>query len=302
MGIIRNINNINDIFRGSTNVVEVYKGSTLIYSKQQFLLPSISTTALAAFSLRKLRPDYTGNAVEVRRSSDNTLINIGFDGNGDFDWASFNTFIGAGSGFVRTWYDQSTNGNNATSTTNSQQPVLNNTWTGSIPTLEWDNTDDRLAFDCTYTSFCLSMVVRHVTTPNNVRGLFTKRPSVSTSHTLIFTFSSNSNNITWDQLNATGGNRWNTGFLPNTTTDYHYVFNRPLSGNDRTFGVNTTANVTTSSNGDVSNTSTAYIGNEISSANRGLGGKIAEFVLFSSNLSSADEAILKTNTQDYYGI
>jgi hypothetical protein len=38
-------------------------------------------TAAAAYSLRKLRNGYSGNAIRVRRSSDNAELNIGFVAN-----------------------------------------------------------------------------------------------------------------------------------------------------------------------------------------------------------------------------
>jgi hypothetical protein len=41
--------------------------------------------AAAAFSLRKLRQQYNGPAIRVRRSSDNSEADIGFDANGDLD-------------------------------------------------------------------------------------------------------------------------------------------------------------------------------------------------------------------------
>jgi hypothetical protein len=45
-----------------------------------------ATPAVAAYSLRLLSSCYTGgNAIKVRRSSDNTEMNIGFTSNGDFD-------------------------------------------------------------------------------------------------------------------------------------------------------------------------------------------------------------------------
>jgi len=39
--------------------------------------------AAAAYSLRKLRADYSGSAVRVRRSSDNTEQDIGFTTQGE---------------------------------------------------------------------------------------------------------------------------------------------------------------------------------------------------------------------------
>jgi hypothetical protein len=81
--------------------------------------------AAAAYSLRLLSSSYTGNCIEVRRSSDNALQNIGFV-NGVLDTASLLSFVGAGDGFVRTWYDQSGNGRNLLQTNTSLQPQVVN--------------------------------------------------------------------------------------------------------------------------------------------------------------------------------
>lgn len=80
--------------------------------------------AAAAYSVRRLSSTYTGALIEVRRSSDNTTQDIGYDANGDLDTAALLAFVGAGDGFVRTWYDQSGNANNAQQTTTSIQPQI----------------------------------------------------------------------------------------------------------------------------------------------------------------------------------
>jgi len=79
--------------------------------------------ASIAYSLRKLSSTYTGNCIRVRRSSDNTEQNIGFVNN-VLDTASLLSFVGAGNGFVTTWYDQSGNGNNGAQTTALNQPQI----------------------------------------------------------------------------------------------------------------------------------------------------------------------------------
>lgn len=86
-------------------------------------LLDVYSGAAAAYSLRQLRTAYTGNAIRVRRSSDNTEQNIGFVNN-VLDTASLLTFCGAGNGFVTTWYDQSGNANNAIQTTAFNQPQI----------------------------------------------------------------------------------------------------------------------------------------------------------------------------------
>jgi hypothetical protein len=85
------------------------------------LLDQMTSPVVYAYSLRKLREAYSGAAVNVRRSSDNTTQDIGFDANGDFDSASLLSFCGAGDGYIAKWYEQSGNGLELQNTTNSQQ-------------------------------------------------------------------------------------------------------------------------------------------------------------------------------------
>lgn len=80
--------------------------------------------AAAAYSLRKLRDLYTGSAIRIRRSSDNTEQDIGFDILGNLNTSALTTFCGSGNGFVTTWYDQSGNGLNVTQTTAANQPQI----------------------------------------------------------------------------------------------------------------------------------------------------------------------------------
>jgi hypothetical protein len=80
--------------------------------------------AAAAYSIRKLRAAYTGNAIRVRRSSDNTEQDIGFTALGNLDTSALTSFCGSGDGFATTWYDQSGNGLNVTQTTSLLQPQI----------------------------------------------------------------------------------------------------------------------------------------------------------------------------------
>jgi hypothetical protein len=106
------------------------------------LLLDLYPGAAAAYSLRKLRNDYTGAAIRVRRSSDNTEQDIAFSGD-DLDTVALLNFVGAGNGFVTTWYDQSLNARNATQATVGQQPRIVNAGAvemiGGAPTLNFLN-------------------------------------------------------------------------------------------------------------------------------------------------------------------
>jgi hypothetical protein len=81
---------------------------------------------VAAYSTRKLLSAYAGSALRVRRSSDNTELDIGFDGIGNLDQTALTTFVGANSGFVSVWYDQSGSARNlAQAVTTSQLRIVN---------------------------------------------------------------------------------------------------------------------------------------------------------------------------------
>ena len=83
-----------------------------------------TATSLVAFSVRLLSSAYTGKCINVRRSSDGTAMDIGFTAAGDLDTTTLKTFVGGGTGYVTTWYDQSGNGYNATQGTAAYQPTI----------------------------------------------------------------------------------------------------------------------------------------------------------------------------------
>lgn len=102
------------------------------------------TGAGAAYSTRKLRTAYTGSAIRVRRSSDNTEQDIGFDSNGDLDTAALLAHCGSNDGYVTTWYDQTTNARDVTQATTTSQPRIVNAGTidvqNSVPSLFFNGT------------------------------------------------------------------------------------------------------------------------------------------------------------------
>lgn len=113
------------------------------------LLLDLYPNAAAAYSLRKLRNAYTGSAIRVRRSSDNSEQDIGFVA-GNLDTTSLTTFCGAGNGFVTIWYDQSTGSFDAKQTTAINQPQIVSSGsvltTNGKPSVSFDGTNDFLGF------------------------------------------------------------------------------------------------------------------------------------------------------------
>jgi hypothetical protein len=111
------------------------------------ILDLTTQTVQAAYSLRKLKAAYTGSAIQVRRSSDNTTRDIGFTSTGLLDEAAVTSFVTnngvnpTANGFVSIWYDQSGNGRNVTNATTSQQPRIVNSGVlekyNGVPTVQF---------------------------------------------------------------------------------------------------------------------------------------------------------------------
>jgi hypothetical protein len=123
----------------------ILAGIGIIQHPPTFLL-DLYSGAERAYSVRKLRSSYTGSALRVRRSSDNSETDIGFIDNYNLDTAALLSFCGAGNGFVTTWYDQSGNAGNATQTTAGSQPQIVSSGSlleaNSKPTILMDGTND----------------------------------------------------------------------------------------------------------------------------------------------------------------
>ena len=107
--------------------------------------------AYAAYSMRvPFGSLYSGPLIRVRRSSDNAELNINAastpDANGNrfLDTAALLAHIGAGSGFVTIWYNQSSAGRHATQATAAKQPRIVNAGVvdtvGGKPTLVFNGT------------------------------------------------------------------------------------------------------------------------------------------------------------------
>jgi hypothetical protein len=97
-----------------------------VENNTSFVLDNISKSPTVAYSVRKLSKTYHGFCLRVRRGSDNALLDIGFDANGDLDTTSMISFVGNSNGFVAVWYDQSGNQNNLKQVTQIYQPKIIN--------------------------------------------------------------------------------------------------------------------------------------------------------------------------------
>ena len=95
--------------------------SVIQSSAPSLLLDQYGDGIAAAYSVRKLSSSYSGSAFRVRRDSDNSEQDIGFDTDGNLDESALTTFVSSNNGLIVTWYDQSGNSNNATQSTSTRQ-------------------------------------------------------------------------------------------------------------------------------------------------------------------------------------
>ena len=82
-------------YRATNTTVQAYSAGNAFIG-----LLDLFPNAAAAYSLRKLRAAYSGSAVRVRRSSDNTEQDIGFTAQGELDTASLLSFVNSGEVFT----------------------------------------------------------------------------------------------------------------------------------------------------------------------------------------------------------
>jgi hypothetical protein len=130
----------------STDRTDIEGNISGYYQSAKLLNEAYGSGAAAAYSVRLLDRDYTGSAVQLERTSDNSFQDIGFDVNGDLDESAITTFCTGTTCKVRTWYDQSGNANNAVQTDHTKQPTI---YTGGAivkengrVAVDFDGTDD----------------------------------------------------------------------------------------------------------------------------------------------------------------
>jgi hypothetical protein len=97
---------------------------------------------------RRLYSQYTGNLIEVRRSTDNALLDIGYNSENELDTATLLGFLAGATGTVRTLYDQTGAGNHFQQTTLANQPRIVNAGVldtrNGKPSMFFDGTNDAL--------------------------------------------------------------------------------------------------------------------------------------------------------------
>jgi hypothetical protein len=265
--------------------------------------------AAAAYSVRKLDKDYTGNCMRIRRDSDDAETDIGFDSSGDLDTSAISSHGGSSSCFVVTWYDQSGNSNNATQSTAGSQPQIYNGTAVIVengkPAVDFDGFNDNL-------DIATSLGI----TGSQARStFFVLRPESAGGTSSYQTYfglgdgGQDSNGQIWDlwpewSVRVFGGfEKYNT-----VTINNQYLSTNILSGTnvtDNAFFLDGTEQTATSSTVKTVNTDNAVqrIGRSGSSSTTGpyYTGKMQEIVIYAS-AQTTNRTGIETDINGYFSI
>jgi len=283
----------------------------------QFLLDQFSGAA-AAYSLRRLRNAYTGSCIRVRRSSDNAELDIGFTSTGVLDTVALLAHVGAGNGFVTTWYDQSGNGRNVTQATGGNQPRIVN---GGVLTTRLNKSAVEFGYSSgvhflNYTqvadmyniapasyfsvasktallggSYINSRLISLSRNANVDGGANGSIPIIFAEQTL---FSSSPPDVgTFDAVGARGFNKY--------TYDTTSLLTSIFQATTNTFYRNGVAGSTVTYSSRSLNINQLRVGDQIASSSGALNGFVQEIVIYATNQTSNRTAI-ENNIMKCYGI
>jgi hypothetical protein len=252
--------------------------------------------ASAAYSLRKLSSTYSGNCIRVRRSSDNTEQNIGFVNN-VLDTASLLSFVGAGNGFVTTWYDQSGNTKNATQTTAASQPKIVSS--GNLIT----TSNGKITVDC-YNSSMGNTIVNNSGTAQAVFSVYQNETTLNASVFALPFGTYNAQGLSGDYFGILqSGSGASPQSFAGTWSYYKNGSSTPLTstrGGLHTGFVNGLISLTSTFGTTINGSNNRFIQY---SANTSFGGnyKVSESIIYQSN-QTTNKTGIETNINNYWNI
>lgn len=273
----------------------------------------IFSGAYSAFSFRKLRNGYTGYAIKVGRSSDSTLLDIGFVGE-NLDTSSLLSFVGSGDGYLKTMYDQTGNSNDLQQSGGDllivQSGVL--VTENGKPTARYNSATDSYLSEASTNAFLnnkpsATMISVSKKIPSSQGAIFSTvyESSLANARARI-TYDSVANKISlggrrlladsFQQITSTSNYTGNLesiiGVLDYANSDAYLYLNGSLDSSTTSFQ--------TSGNTDAVNSARKWAGRQSPSAIQ-LNGYISELVLYeTSQVSNA--AAMYANQKAFYGL
>lgn len=282
-------------------------------------LAALSSTAAAAYSLRKLTCSAT-KAIQVRRTaSGGGTQDIGFTTSGDLDTAALKTFVGSGNGFISIWYDQ-VNSNNATQTTAANQPQI-----VSSGVINRQNGLPAASFSAALTSYLniTYAATLNLATASTISTVFAKTGTPTGDATIFCQFYAPNNissALSWN--NNTGSYApLSYGYFPTSVGAWQYsALSTDVSLNTNTIitgtilsGASNTSSINLYQNGTLISTASNKATVGANAAQPFLIGKrwdnndyapmnLQELIVFSSVLSATNRQFLEWSQSQYYSV
>jgi hypothetical protein len=268
------------------------------YFTQNTPLLDTYTGAAACYSLRLMRTAYTGALIRVRRSSDNTELDINANVFGELDTVSLLDFAGTGDAFCKVWYDQSGNSNDATQTATGSQPQIVSSGAVIVengkPAVEFDGSNDE---------FALLLSGLNI---NDLSVSTVCKSDVTTGNRMQFTLNTGSNQRYWHYMNQGNDTMWYGG----TTQIIHGAMT--TDQRLRTFIAGSTSGAARSFlNGTEASTSNSLVSGTISANEQFLGnyhtgsfywdGTMQEFIVWGADQYS-NRTNIESNINTFYSI
>ncbi len=261
-----------------------------------------------ALSLRKLDRDYSGSAIRVRRSSDNSEQDIGFT-SGALDESALTTFVGAGNGFVVKFYDQSGNSNDAIQPTAANQPRIVTAGaiikTNGKPIIDFGSNSNEwfLYFPNGLFNGATALAqffVMQLNASASNGGIFATDSASSNGYQLIQSMNANQegrlnmNGVSYNANTNDAYNMWNVGSQSLTSV----IAN---SSSTQVYKNNAAVTMTSTAAMPALTSVSRYAIGKYYNASGILSGKIQEFVTYNTDQASNRTAI-STNINDFYSI
>lgn len=313
------------VFCGITSAQSPSQMFWALNQNASFFLDQVpSATASVAYSVRKLKKNYTGFAMKVRldRPGTDPEANVAFDNNnvvsansivtitvagGSYsigDKVTFSSFYASRSVYVVTWYDQSGNARHVTQSTTSQQPRIVNTGT-----LEVSGTRSSIRFLSANSTVLQATIAASVMFTSGYIGTMSSVMEASSGNTSAFGYGNGSDR--WQAHMNEGGNiKFDVGnsyarlSSPSNTANVGLLRNYLLiAGGSPSMQIYISGSSFSTSSATLSacGRSDFNIGGIPSFSTYYHNDNISEVVIFNKTLSASEIAIVQKNQKTFFG-
>lgn len=269
------------------------------------LLDGIAATVKGAFSLRRLRASYGGPALQVRRSSDSAMQDIGFEPGG-LDTAALLAFCGAGDGFVSRWYDQSGLGQDVAQPAAGQQPRI--VASGAVKTMGNATARPGMLLASSAQQGLFNAAFAITAASSYAAAIVAERTAASGGYDRVLSYTGNGNND-YDNPSSVIFALYQGGLegYQNGDRSNAAIGTGPFqaasvwTGAAHTMTVDGVSGAAVAASGTLNSPGWLGIGCRYGGPSDSWDGFHAEHIIISGALTAADQAAIRTSQQAYYG-